>query len=252
LISIKSADEFKAMREAGRIVAEVLAWARENVRAGMTTKDVDAEAERIIRARGATPEFKGYRGFPASICASVNHEVVHGIPSGKRRLEPGDVVGIDVGARWQGFVGDAAITLPIGKVSAEAQRLIDTCRECLELAIGVTGPGVRLSAIGAAVQNHAEARGYSLVREYAGHGIGRHMHEEPSVPNYVDVKARHRDHVLRPGMAICIEPMVNQGGAEVKVLADDWTVVTRDGSLSAHFEHTVAIRETGAEVLTVL
>jgi methionyl aminopeptidase len=251
VISIKSADEFKSMREAGRIVALVLAWARENVKAGMTTSDVDAEAERIIRSQGATPEFKGYRGFPASICASVNDEVVHGIP-GKRRLASGDVVGIDVGARWNGFVGDAAITVPIGRVSAEAQRLIETCRECLELAIGVSGPGVRLSAIGAAVQNHAEARGYSLVREYAGHGIGRHMHEEPSVPNYVDRKSRHRDHVLRPGMAICIEPMVNQGGPEVRVLADDWTVVTRDGSLSAHFEHTVAIRETGAEVLTVL
>jgi methionyl aminopeptidase len=251
LISIKTDDEFRAMREAGRIVAEVLAWARENVRAGMTTADVDAEAERIIRARGATPEFKGYRGFPASICASVNEEVVHGIP-GRRKLKSGDVVGIDVGARWGGFVGDAAITLGIGNVSTEAERLIETCRECLELAIGATGPGARLSAIGAAVQMHAESRGYTLVREYAGHGIGRHMHEEPSVPNYVDARSRHRDHVLRPGMAICIEPMVNQGGAEVRVLDDDWTVVTRDGSLSAHFEHTVAIRATGAEVMTVL
>jgi methionyl aminopeptidase len=251
LISIKTDEEFRAMREAGRIVAEVLAWAGENVRAGMTTLDVDAEAERIIRARGATPEFKGYRGFPASICASVNDEVVHGIP-GKRKLKTGDVVGIDVGARWGGFVGDAAITVPIGKVTKEAERLIETCRECLELAIKATGPGVRLSAIGAAVQTHAEARGYTLVREYAGHGIGRHMHEEPSVPNYVDARSRHRDHVLRPGMAICIEPMVNQGGAEVRVLDDDWTVVTRDGSLSAHFEHTVAIRATGAEVMTVL
>jgi methionyl aminopeptidase len=251
MISMKTAEEFRAMREAGRIVAEVLAWSRENVKAGMTTLDVDVEAERIIRAAGATPEFKGYRGFPASICASVNDEVVHGIP-GKRKLKAGDVIGIDVGARWGGFVGDAAITLAIGKVTPEVQRLVDTCRECLDLAIAVTGPGVRLSAIGAAVQAHAESRGYTLVREYAGHGIGRHMHEEPSVPNYVDPRARHRDHVLRPGMAICIEPMVNQGGPEVRVLDDDWTVVTRDGSLSAHFEHTVAIRETGAEVLTVL
>jgi methionyl aminopeptidase len=251
VISIKSDEEFRAMREAGRIVAEVLAWAREGVKAGMTTFEVDAEAERIIRSRGATPEFKGYRGFPASICASINDEVVHGIP-GKRKLKAGDVVGIDVGARWGGFVGDAAITVPIGKVSADAQRLVDTCRECLDLAIAATGPGVRLSAIGAAVQAHAEARGYTLVREYAGHGIGRHMHEEPSVPNYVDPRSRHRDHVLRPGMAICIEPMVNAGGPEVRVLDDDWTVVTRDGRLSAHFEHTVAIRATGAEVMTVL
>jgi len=250
MISIKSDDEFRAMREAGRIVAEVLAWARENVKAGMSTLDVDAEAERIIRARGATPEFKGYRGFPASICASINEEVVHGIP-GKRKLKSGDVIGIDVGARWGGFVGDAAITLPIGTVTKEAQRLVDTCRECLELAIAATGPGVRLSAIGAAVQTHAESRGYTLVREYAGHGIGRHMHEEPSVPNYVDPRSRHRDHVLRPGMAICIEPMVNAGGPEVRVLDDDWTVVTRDGRLSAHFEHTVAIKSGGAEVMTV-
>jgi methionyl aminopeptidase len=251
MISIKSDEEFRAMREAGRIVAEVLAWASANVKAGMTTLDVDAEAERIIRSRGAVPEFKGYRGFPASICASINEEVVHGIP-GKRKLKSGDVIGIDVGARWGGFVGDAAITLPIGSVTKEAQRLVDTCRECLDLAIAATGPGVRLSAIGAAVQTHAESRGYTLVREYAGHGIGRHMHEEPSVPNYVDPRSRHRDHVLRPGMAICIEPMVNAGGPEVSVLDDDWTVVTRDGRLSAHFEHTVAIRATGAEVMTVL
>jgi len=250
MISIKTDEEFRAMREAGRIVAEVLAWARENVKAGMTTLDVDAEAERIIRSRGAVPEFKGYRGFPASICASINDEVVHGIP-GKRKLKSGDVIGIDVGARWGGFVGDAAITLPIGAVSKDAQRLVDTCRECLDLAIAATGPGVRLSAIGAAVQTHAESRGYTLVREYAGHGIGRHMHEEPSVPNYVDPRSRHRDHVLRPGMAICIEPMVNAGGPEVRVLDDDWTVVTRDGRLSAHFEHTVAIKSGGAEVMTV-
>jgi methionyl aminopeptidase len=250
VISIKTDDEFRAMREAGRIVAEVLAWARENVAAGMTTGDLDAEAERIIRSRGATPEFKGYRGFPASICASVNDEVVHGIP-GRRRLKAGDVIGIDVGARWGGFVGDAAITVPVGRVTPEAQRLIDTCRECLDLAIAASGPGVRLSAIGAAVQTHAESRGYTLVREYAGHGIGRHMHEEPSVPNYVDSRAKHRDHVLRPGMAICIEPMVNAGGPEVRVLDDDWTVVTRDGSLSAHFEHTLAIKSSGAEVMTV-
>jgi methionyl aminopeptidase len=250
MISIKSDEEFRAMREAGRIVAEVLAWARENVKTGMTTLEVDAEAEKIIRARGATPEFKGYRGFPASICASINDEVVHGIP-GKRKLKSGDVIGIDVGARWGGFVGDAAITLPIGMVTKDAQRLVDTCRECLDLAIAATGPGVRLSAIGAAVQTHAESRGYTLVREYAGHGIGRHMHEEPSVPNYVDARSRHRDHVLRPGMAICIEPMVNAGGPEVRVLDDDWTVVTRDGRLSAHFEHTVAIKSGGAEVMTV-
>lgn len=251
MISIKSDSEFEAMREAGRIVAKVHAWLRENVRPGITTGELDAGAETIIRENGGTPEFKGYHGFPASICASVNEEVVHGIP-GSRRLVEGDIIGVDVGARIHGFVGDAAISLPVGTVAVEAQRLLDTTRECLELAVAVCGPGVRLSAIGAAVQNHAEARGYTLVREYAGHGIGRRMHEEPSVPNYVDPALRHRDVVLRPGMAICIEPMVNAGGPEVRVLDDGWTVVTRDGRLSAHFEHTIAIKSSGAEVMTVL
>ncbi len=251
MISIKTNDEFDAMRDAGRIVAMVHAWMRENVQPGVLTSDIDAAAEKIIRDEGATPEFKGYHGFPASICASVNEEVVHGIP-GSRVLADGDIIGVDVGARIHGFVGDAALTLAVGAVTDEAQRLLDTTRECLDLAIGVCGPGVRLSAIGAAVQKHAEARGYTLVREYAGHGIGRRMHEEPSVPNYVDPLLRHRDHVLKPGMAICIEPMVNVGGPEVRVLDDGWTVVTRDGTLSAHFEHTIAIRDTGAEVMTVL
>ncbi len=251
MISLKTDPEFDAMREAGRIVAEVLAWATESVRPGMTTAQIDAEAERIIRARGATPEFKGYHGFPASICASINDEVVHGIP-GSRKLDHGDIIGVDVGARFGGLVGDAAVTLAVGRVSAQAQRLIETCRECLERAVAVVRPGARVSEIGAAVQQVAESRGYTLVREYAGHGIGRRMHEEPSIPNYVDRTSRHRDHVLKPGMAICIEPMVNLGGPEVRVLEDGWTVVTRDGSLSAHFEHTVAIRQAGAEVMTVL
>jgi len=251
VISIKSDREFEAMRRAGRVVAEVLTWAGESIRPGMTLAEIDQEAERIIRSAGATPEFKGYRGFPASTCLSVNEAVVHGIP-GRRRLTDGDIVGIDVGARIDGFVGDAAITVPVGTVSSEAHRLVDTCRECLERAVAVCGPGTRLSEIGKAVQEHAESRGYTLVREYAGHGIGRKMHEEPSVPNYVDADVRRRDLSLKPGMAICIEPMLNLGGPEVRVLDDGWTVVTRDGRLSAHFEHTVAIRETGAEVLTVL
>ncbi len=251
MISTKSSEDFAAMREAGRIVAQVHAWMREHVVPGVSTAELDAEAERIIRAAGATPEFKGYHGFPASICASVNEEVVHGIP-GPRRLREGDVIGIDVGARIRGFVGDGAISLPVGRITPEAQRLLDTTRECLELAVAVCGPGVRLSAIGAAVQCHAEARGYTLVREYAGHGIGRRMHEEPSVPNYVDASLKQRDVVLRPGMAICIEPMLNAGSREVNVLDDGWTVVTRDGSLAAHFEHTIAIKDSGAEVMTLL
>lgn len=251
MISIKNEQEFAAMRRAGRIVAEVLAWAGAEVRPGMTLAEIDAECERIIRSRGGTPEFKGYRGYPASTCLSVNEQVVHGIPN-RRRLAEGDILGIDVGARIDGYVGDAAVTLPVGRVSREAQRLIDTCRECLERAVAVCGPGTKLTRIGEAVQSHAESRGYTLVREYAGHGIGRKMHEEPSVPNYVDPEVRRHDLALKPGMAICIEPMVNQGRAEVRTLEDGWTVVTRDGRLSAHFEHTVAIRDTGAEVLTVL
>ena len=251
MISIKSDEEFALMREAGRVVAEVLAWARTSVRPGMTTGEIDAEAERIIRSRGATPEFKGYHGFPASVCASVNDEVVHGIPGG-RRLEAGDIIGIDCGARLNGFVGDAAVTIPVGEVPKEVQDLLDTCRQCLDLAIEVAGPGVRISAIGAVVQRHAESRGYGLVREYTGHGIGRAMHEEPSIPNYVDWTTRRQDRLLEPGMAICIEPMLNLGRPEVAVGSDGWTVATRDGSYSAHFEHTVAIRDTGTEVMTAL
>ena len=251
MISIKTDEEFGIMREAGRIVAKVHAYLRENVRPGVTTGELDAGAEQVIRENGATPEFKGYHGFPASICASVNEEVVHGIP-GSRRLQSGDIIGVDVGARIDGFVGDAAICLPVGDVSKEAQRLLDTTQECLDLAVAVCGPGTRLSAIGAAVQQHAEARGYTLVREYAGHGIGRRMHEDPSVPNYVEPAMRHKDVVLRPGMAICIEPMVNAGERDVRVLDDGWTVVTSDGRLSAHFEHTIAIKSSGAEVMTVL
>jgi methionyl aminopeptidase len=185
------------------------------------------------------------------VCVSVNDEVVHGIP-GSRLLGEGDLVGIDVGARLDGFVGDAAVSLPVGRVSPAAQRLLDTCRECLDLAIEVAGPGVRISAIGAVVQRHAESRGFSLVREYTGHGIGRAMHEEPSIPNYVDWTTRRRDRVLESGMAICIEPMVNEGRREVHVRDDGWTVATRDGRLSAHFEHTIAIRESGTEVMTTL
>lgn len=251
MISLKSELEFQAMRRAGRVVAEVLDWAQRTVRPGMTLAEIDAEAERIIRSHGGTPEFKGYRGFPASTCLSVNEAVVHGIPS-RRKLAEGDILGFDVGARVDGFVGDAAVTIPVGRVASDAQRLVDTCRECLERAVAVCGPGARLSQIGEAVQKHAESRGYSLVREYAGHGIGRKMHEEPSVPNYVDEGVRRHDLALKPGMAICIEPMLNQGRPDVRVLDDGWTVVTRDGRLSAHFEHTVAIRESGAEVLTVL
>jgi methionyl aminopeptidase len=251
MITYKSAREIAAMREAGRIVAEVLAWARENVRAGMTTDEIDRAAGKIIGKAGATPPFLGYHGFPRTICTSVNEEVVHGIP-GPRRLADGDIIGVDVGATWKSYMGDAAVTVPVGRVAPEVARLVETTRECLEAAIRVVGPGVRVSAVSAAVQGLAEKRGYGVVRDYAGHGIGTRLHEEPQVPNYVDAATRLHDVVLKPGMVICIEPMLNAGGPEVEVLDDGWTVVTRDRSLSAHFEHTIAVTGDGSEVLTVL
>jgi methionyl aminopeptidase len=251
LISYKTPREVSLMREAGRIVAEVHAWASESVRPGMTTEEMDRAARSIIEKRGARCTFLGYHGFPKSICTSVNEEVVHGIP-GKRRLEEGDIVGVDVGATWKSYVGDAAITVPVGRISAEARRLLDTARECLDAAVRVMGPGVRVSAVSAAVQALAESRGYGVVREYAGHGIGTSLHEDPQVPNYVDAGTRVHDVVLRPGMVVCVEPMVNMGRAEVDLLDDGWTVVTRDRLPSAHFEHTIAVREDGVEVLSVL
>lgn len=246
---IKRDRDIEALRVAGRIARLALDGARAMVRPGVSTADIDAEVERIIRAHGATPEFKGYHGYPASSCISVNEQVVHGIP-GPRRLKEGDIVGIDVGARIQGFVGDNAATIPVGKVRPEAQRLIDTTRECLELAIAQCVPGKRLSDIGRAVQSHAEARGYGVVRDYAGHGIGRQMHEEPNVPNYVDEHTVHYDRILEPGLCIAIEPMLNLGGRETRVLSDKWTVVTKDGSLSAHWEDSVAVTKDGPLILT--
>jgi methionyl aminopeptidase len=250
VISYKTRREMTLMREAGRIVAEVHAWAAENLRPGMTTDELDRKARSIIEGHGATCTFLGYHGFPKCICVSVNEEVVHGIP-GKRRLEDGDIVGVDVGATWKSYCGDAAITVPVGRVSPERQRLMDTARECLEAAIRVMGPGVRVSAVSAAVQTLAESRGYGVVRDYAGHGIGTRLHEEPQVPNYVDASTRMHDVVLKPGMVICVEPMVNMGSAEVDVQEDGWTVVTRDRKPSAHFEHTIAVTDDGVEVLSV-
>jgi methionyl aminopeptidase len=249
VIVYKSPREIDAMREAGRIARVALDAAKAMVRPGVTTAEIDAEVERVIRAHGATPEFKGYHGYPASSCISVNDEVVHGIP-GSRRLKDGDIVGIDVGARIRGYVGDNAATVPVGKASAAATRLVETTRECLELAVAECVPGRRLSDIGRAVQSHAEERGFALVREYAGHGIGMRMHEDPQVPNYVDAATLRRDLVLKDGLCIAIEPMLNAGGAGVRTLDDDWTVVTTDGSLSAHWEDSVAITKDGPLVLT--
>lgn len=249
MIVYKSPREIETMREAGRVARLALDAARAMVKPGVSTLDIDAEVERVIRAHGATPEFKGYHGYPASSCISVNEQVVHGIPSG-RRLKEGDIVGIDVGARLKGYVGDNAATICVGKVSADARRLVETTRECLEAAVEMCVPGKKLSDVGRAVQSLAEARGFTLVREYSGHGIGTRMHEDPSVPNYVDAATLKRDLVFREGLCIAIEPMLNAGAADVRTLDDDWTVVTQDGSLSAHWEDTIAITKDGPMVLT--
>jgi len=248
---IKEAWEIDLMRQAGRIVARGLKLLQDSVRPGVSTAELDAIFEKHVRDSGAVPTFKGYRGFPGSICASINEEVVHGIPSPDRALKEGDIISLDAGATYKGYVGDAALTVPVGKITAAAQRIIDTTREALEEAIKVVGPGVGLSKIALTIQTYAERRGYSVVKKYVGHGIGRNMHEEPQVPNYVDgLPLEQFEYILKPGICIAIEPMVNEGTDDVRTLKDDWTVVTKDRKLSAHFEHTVAVTSTGHEVLT--
>jgi methionyl aminopeptidase len=247
VIVCRSAAELKKMREAGRLVGEVLTELASRVAPGVTTADLDELAEARIRKAGATPAFKGYHGYPATICASINEEVIHGIPSGRRVLNEGDVISIDVGASLDGYFGDSAVTLPVGQVSEEAATLLRVTDESLYKAIEAVKPGGRISDIGHAVQRHVEAYGFSVVREFVGHGIGQKMHEEPQVPNYGEPGRGPR---LAEGMVLAIEPMVNAGKPAVKVLADGWTAVTRDGSLSAHFEHTVAVTADGPWILT--
>jgi len=249
MMVLKTDREIDLLRAAGQIAAEALAWAGRNAVPGRTTADLDAGVEEIIRSRGATPEFKGYRGFPASICASVNDEVVHGIP-GPRELQEGDIIAIDVGARYKGFVGDTARTFPVGKVYAEAARLLAVTSEALEAAIRAARVDGKLSEVARAIQSVAEEHGYSLVRDYAGHGVGREMHEEPQVPNYVDENLLRNDVVLEEGLVIAIEPMLCVGTGKTKVASDRWTVLTADGGLSAHFEHSIAFTRKGVEVLT--
>ncbi len=246
-VGIKTRDEIALMREAGRIVSEILDELEKAVAPGVTTWDLDALSEKLIYQKGARPAFKGYHGFPACLCASVNDEVVHGIPSKRRKLREGDLMKLDFGVVYRGFFGDSARTVPVGKVSSEAQALVNTTREALHKGIQAMVPGNRLGDIGHAVQRHVEARGFSVVRLFSGHGIGRRLHEEPDVPNYGQPGSGMK---LRPGMVLAVEPMVNQGTDEVMVLEDQWTAVTRDSKLSAHFEHTVLITEGGPEVLT--
>jgi methionyl aminopeptidase len=243
----KSSEELDRMRRAGRVVAATIDRLVEAVRPGMTTADLDRIGEDAIRSAGAVPSFKGYRGFPASICTSVNEEIVHGIP-GKRRLGEGDLLSLDVGAIWEGYHGDSAVTVFVGEPrSDQAEKLVRVTEEALEAGIAQIRPGNRLSDISHAVQQVAEGAGFSVVREYVGHGIGQSLHEDPPIPNY---GPPGRGPELRPGLVVAVEPMVNVGGWETRLLADEWTVVTADGSLSAHFEHTVAVTEGGPEILT--
>jgi len=249
-IQVKTPAELAKMREAGRIVGEVLRLLSDIAEPGMSTAQLDRAAGEHIREQGAEAAFKGYRGFPANVCTSINEEVVHGIP-GPRKLREGDLLKADVGVLWEGYYGDAAVTIPIGDITEEARRLIRATRMALAAGIRAVRAGGRVRDVSAAVQQTAEQHGFSLVREYTGHGIGRNLHEEPQVPNFVRSGFMRNSPVLPAGAAIAIEPMVNAGNWRTEVLADGWTVVTRDRKLSAHFEHTVAIEEDGPVILTL-
>jgi len=247
-VVLKSSQEIDKMRVAGQVVREVLELLRSQVKPGATTLDLEKAAEAGLRERGAKAAFKGYHGYPCVLCASVNSEVVHGIPSRKRVLKEGDIVSLDFGAVVDGYFGDSAITVAVGtKVAPETERLLRVTEASLQSAIAVVKPGATLGDIGAAVQSVVEAEGFSVVRDFVGHGIGVHMHEDPQVPNFGEAGHGMK---LRAGMVIAIEPMVNAGKPDVRVLKDGWTAVTDDGSMSAHFEHTVAVTPTGARVLT--
>lgn len=247
MIELKSEREIRIIRENGRIVALTLSYLKEKIKPGIKTIELDKLAEEFIVKKNAIPAFKGYRGYPGNICASVNNEVVHGIP-GERALKEGEIISVDVGVLKNGFYADGAWTFPVGEISNQAKRLLEVTLESLEAGISQSIAGNRLGDISYAVQSVAERNGFSVVRDLTGHGIGRHMHEDPPVPNF---GSPGTGLLLKEGMILAIEPMVNAGGYEIKTLEDNWTVVTLDGSLSAHFEHTVAITQNGAEILTL-
>ena len=247
MITMKSAREMEIMRRGGKITSSVLAMLMRTAKAGMTLREVDRLADKGIRAQGGVPTFKGYHGYPASICASLNEVVVHGIP-GDQVLKEGDLLSIDIGTTFEGYVSDTAATVGIGKVSPEAERLMRVTQECLMIGVGQIRKGNRLSDIGHAVQAHAERNGYGVVRALVGHGIGSQMHEEPQVPNW---GSPGRGITLKPGLCLAVEPMITEGTYEVETLQDGWTVVTADGKLAAHFEHTVALTDDGPRILTL-
>ena len=248
MIILKLPEEIEKARASNRIVAEVLSKLREKVKPGVRTRDLDKLAEEITEKRGAKPAFKGYRGFPYALCASVNEVVVHGMPSDRMLLE-GDIIGLDFGVFYQGFYGDATITLPVGRVSEQASRLMQVTEQSLYAGIAQARDGNRLGDISAAVQDIVEHAGYSVVRDFVGHGIGKNLHEEPQIPNF---GKKGRGIELKSGMILAIEPMVNEGKYKVEVLPDGWTVVTRDRSLSAHFEHSIVITDNGPDILSQL
>ena len=248
MIVCRSRAELEKLRRVNQLVAAVLGELRALVVPGTTTQEIDAVAEDLVRRAGAEPAFKGYHGYPATVCASVNEQVVHGIPSARRLVE-GDILSLDMGAKLDGFFGDCAVTIPVGRVGAEAADLLRVTEEALFHGIDAVRPGGRVSDIGAAIEQHVQANGFSVVREFVGHGIGTSLHEEPQIANYGPAGHGPR---LAEGMVLAIEPMVNMGKPAVKVLPDKWTAVTRDGSLSAHFEHTVAVTRDGHEILTLL
>ncbi len=248
MIVLKTSRELNSMQKACKISAGALQLVGKSIEPGISTLELDKIAENFIRSQGATPNFKGYSGYPATACISINNEVIHGIPSKKRILKAGDIVSVDLGAAFEGYNGDNAATFAVGDISDEAKRLIDATRESLYEGIKAARAGGRIGDIGAAIQQYVEARGFSVVREFVGHGIGTKLHEAPEVPNYGTSGKGIR---LMPGMTIAIEPMINMGLPGVKTLSDGWTVETKDGSLSAHFEHTVAITTDGPQILTL-
>ncbi len=248
MVELKTADEIKKIKESGRMVALVLKKLEEMVKPGLVTFDLDETARKMTKSFGAKAAFLGYRGYSAAVCVSINSEVVHGFPTKKRILKEGDIVSLDFGVEYGGFFADSALTVAVGNINGQARKLMDVTKQALYKGIEQAKAGGRLYDISAAVQKHAESSGFSVVRDFVGHGVGRHLHEDPMVPNY---GKQGTGIVLEPGIVIAIEPMINAGGYEVDVMDDEWTVVTKDKSLSAHYEHTIAITEEGPQILTL-
>jgi methionyl aminopeptidase len=250
VIVCKSEREIEIMRKAGRIVADALSITKEIAKEDVATEELNTRLEKYVLQKGGIPVFKGYRGYPKSICTSINEEIVHGIPD-QRKLCDGDILSVDIGVEYRKYVADAAITIPIGEISEEVENLLKVCEEALNKAIDAACANNKLSEVSRSIQNHVESQGFSVIRDYTGHGIGRQMHEDPQIPNFVSKELLKADEILLQGMALAIEPMICAGKYDTEVLENRWTVVTKDRKLSAHFEHTVVVTENGAEILTI-